>query len=130
MPETTNKQASKGPYNWPMTALQRMAYVRCPDGPADSYATRMCSGNYSSGAVWQSVRDAECQYNNKRTEKLGSLSQVACSRCLHMLLRKQHIHLHTKISISIILNCPRTVNNKKCMIFNGLRKILPLANFV
>ena len=86
LPEKTGKISIMGIFDWQLTVIgQKGSPVKCPYGPTASTATRLCSGNFSSGGVWKDPDVSSCKFKSERTNKLNALAKV-CKTFLNTLL--------------------------------------------
>ena len=77
LPEKTGKISIIGIFDWQLTVIgQKGSPVKCPYGPTAATATRLCSGNFSSGGVWKDPDVNSCKFKSERTNKLNALAKV------------------------------------------------------
>ncbi|XP_048584322.1 uncharacterized protein LOC5520593 isoform X2 [Nematostella vectensis] len=72
--EATGKEDIKGKYNWQTTKLLKVVTLSCFYNHEEN-ATRICIGDFASGATWQDPMLERCQYKSKRTRQLHDISQ-------------------------------------------------------
>ena len=109
LPEKTGKVSIMGVFDWQLTVIgQKDSPLKCPYGPTAATATRLCSGNFSSGGVWKDPDVSSCKFKSERTNKLNTLAKV-CKTFLNTLLflytGKKGVPYSTVTFVEKLLDC-------------------------
>ena len=65
LPASSNALELNFNFNWPETMLGEVAELKCPcEVDVGRVATRMCGGDFETGAVWEEVVDSRCDYSD------------------------------------------------------------------
>ena len=92
---------------WPETDLGQTASVNCPCGTLDttSYqATRVCGGDYTSGAEWRSGDVSPCVFSDT-TLRLCQVTEVRYhEQCIYACKLIVHVQL-TVLGEYVLVSC-------------------------